>query len=204
MNEKVAKLKNIYTIEDSTIIIKRELTELDIFVKDFLQVLKNHADYLICSGYVSIASGRTRGTEDVDILVQALDEKAFEKLFDDFCQNGFWCYQGDTAKEVYQYIKDLVSIRFARIDEIFPNIEFIPINQNKRIKFFEFNNPQKMRVKDFEFKVPPIEFEILYKEIILGSDKDLADARHLRAIFSDLIKKEKFKKFRDIIQNNDE
>ena len=77
MNEKVAKLKNIYTIEDSTIIIKRELTELDIFVKDFLQVLKNHADYLICSGYVSIASGRTRGTEDVDILVQALYEKTF-------------------------------------------------------------------------------------------------------------------------------
>jgi hypothetical protein len=67
-------------------------------------------------------------------------------------------------------------------------------------KFFEFNNPQKIRVQDFEFKIPPIEFEILYKELILGGNKDIADARHLRTFFSDIIKEENFKKFKSVIE----
>lgn len=57
-----------------------------------------------------------------------------------------------------------------------------------------------MKVQSFEFKIPPIEFEILYKEIILGSDKDLADAKHLRTLFSELVREENFKKFEKIIR----
>jgi len=80
----------------------------------------------------------------------------------------------------------MVSIRFARVKEMYPNIEFIPITPAKKAKYFEFTHPQKMRVQDFEFKVPPIEFEILYKELVLAGDKDLKDAKHLRTLFSDL------------------
>ena len=57
-----------------------------------------------------------------------------------------------------------------------------------------------MRVQDFEFKVPPIEFEMLYKELVLGSPKDVADARHLRTLFSDIISEENFKKFRPVVR----
>jgi hypothetical protein len=192
-------MQGAYKLESGVIIIDRDLTELDLFVKDFLQVLKKHSGYLIVSGFVSISTGRPRGTEDIDILVPVMNESRFSSLFKELQGNGFWCYQGDKSEDVYGYVKDFHNVRFAKVNQMFPNIELIPINETKKAKFFEFKNPQKIRVKDFEFKMPPIEFEILYKELILGSEKDIGDAKHLRIFFSELIKNEKFKEFKKII-----
>lgn len=189
-----------YTVEGDTITIHRDLAELDLFVKQFLDVLTKYSNYLIVSGFVSIATGRTRGTEDVDILVPVMDKEKFTTLFKDLQESEFWCYQGDTAEEVYPYIKDMLNIRFAKVNELFPNIEFVPINETKKTKFFEFTHPQKIRIHDFEFKIPPLEFEILYKEIVLGGEKDLADAKHLRTMFSRILKSEKFKEFEPIVR----
>jgi hypothetical protein len=158
--------KKGYVVKNDIIIIQRDLTELDFFVKKFLDTLKKHTGYLVVSGFVSIASGRARGTEDVDILIPIMPEKEFSKLFDDLIQNGFWCYQGDTASEVYDNMKNLDSLRFAKHNEIFPNIKLVPFDETKKAKSFEFSNPIKIKINAFEFKIPPLEFEILYKEII--------------------------------------
>ncbi len=189
-----------YLIEGDVIAINRELTELDLFVRDFLDVLKKHSDYLIVSGYVSISTGRTRGTEDVDVLVPVMDFEKFDNLFNELCQKGFWCYQGDSSEEAYSYFKDMLSIRFARVNQLFPNIEFIPINAGKKLQFYEFSNPQKLRIDGFELKIPPIEFEILYKEIVLRSEKDLDDAKHLRETFKGMLKDEKLKIYERMIR----
>ncbi|SRR3989339_942786 len=189
-----------YSIFDDVIVINRELTELDIFVKDFLEVLKNYSDYLIVSGFVSICSGRTRATEDVDILVPQMNKEKFENLFEDLVKNNFWCYQGDEAEGLFSYVENLNNIRFARLGEMFPNMEVVFFNESKKAKFCEFSNPQKIRIGNFEFKIPPIEFEILYKEIVLAGKKDFEDARHLRAFFSDIIKEENFKKYEGVIR----
>lgn len=189
-----------YYVENDTIIINRELTKLDLFVKDFLDVLKKHSDYLIVSGFVSISTGRTRGTEDVDILAQKLNKIKFALLLDDLFKNKFWCYQGDTTDEIWKYIENGDNIRFAKEGEIFPNVEFISVDKSKPVKYFEFTHPQKIKIQDFEFKIPPIEFEILYKEIVLAGKKEIEDAKHLRSFFSELIKKERFKEYEPIIK----
>ena len=189
-----------YSIENNTIIIDRELNKLDLFVKDFLDVLKRHSDYLVVSGFVSISTGRTRGTEDVDILAKKLNKIEFALLLDDLFKNKFWCYQGDTINEIWKYIENGNNIRFAKEEEMYPNIEFISIDESKPAKYFEFTHPQKIRIQDFEFKIPPIEFEILYKEIILTGKKDIEDSKHLRTFFSGLIKKERFKEYEPIIK----
>ncbi|MBW2965832.1 hypothetical protein KY342_01870, partial [Candidatus Woesearchaeota archaeon] len=145
--------------------------------------------------------GRTRGTEDIDILVPIMPKEKFKELFDDLINNNFWCYQGDNSDAIFRYIKDFSNIRFAKKGEMFPNIEFVPINESRKAKWCEFSNPQKMKIKDFEFKVPPIEFEILYKELVLKGKKDMEDARHLRTFFSKILKKENFIKFKPIIES---
>jgi len=195
-------MQKAYKVEDDAIIINRDLTELDLFVRKFLEVLKKHSDYLIVSGFVSISTGRARGTEDIDVLVPIMDKSKFGSLLKELQNNGFWCYQGDKAEEVYGYVRNFSNVRFAKINEMYPNIEFVPIDETKKAKFFEFTHPQKIRVKDFEFKAPPIEFEILYKEMVLAGEKDIADAKHLRALFSELIKNEKFKEFKKIIMQD--
>jgi len=189
-----------YILQGDVIVIHRDLTDLDFFVRDFLTILKKHSDYLIVSGFVSIASGRTRGTEDVDLLMPIMDKIKFTAFFQDLTNNGFWCYQGDSSEELYPYIKDLQSIRFARVNEMFPNMEVIPITEKRKAKYFEFTHPQKMKIHNFEFKVPPLEFEILYKELILKGKKDLDDAKHLRTFFATILKKERFKEYEPIIR----
>ena len=191
-----------YSIKNDTIVINRELTKLDLFVKDFLDILKRHSDYLVVSGFVSISTGRTRGTEDVDILVGKLNKTKFALLLEDLFKNEFWCYQGDTINEIWKYIENKNNIMFAKEGEIFPNIEFISVDESKPAKYFEFTHPQKIKIQDFEFKIPPIEFEILYKEIILAGKKDIEDAQHLRTFFSDIIKRERFKEYGLIIKRN--
>lgn len=193
-------IKKGYFLDNEVIIINRELTQLDLFLKDFLDILKKYSDYLVVSGYVSISTGRTRATEDIDILFPSMEKEKFSLLFEDLTKGSFWCYQGDNYEEVYPYIENFNNIRFAKTNEMFPNIEFIPINKIKKAKFFEFSHPQKIKIKNFEFKIPPIEFEILYKELVLAGKKDIEDARHLRSFFSDILKEEKFKEFKNIIK----
>ncbi len=88
-----------YYLKNDVIVIDRELTELDIFVKDFIDILKEHLDYLIVSGFVSIATGRTRGTEDIDIISPIIDKDKFLKFFKDLQKKSFWCYQADNAEQ---------------------------------------------------------------------------------------------------------
>jgi hypothetical protein len=190
-----------FEMKEGKILINRELTDLDLFVKDFLEIVKKHCNYLIVSGFVSISTGRVRGTEDVDILIPLTDEKSFLSLFDDLIKNNFWCYQTEDSSEAYDYFKRFNNIRFARAGEMFPNMEVIPITSEKKAKYFEFNNPQIIKIKDFEFKAPWLEFEIIYKEKILSGKKDLEDAAHLRAFFSDILDKEKFRKSEEVINN---
>jgi hypothetical protein len=190
-----------YLFEGGVLKINRDLTELDYFVKDFLKVLKKHSDYLIVSGFVSISTGRSRATEDVDILVPILTKDKFKDLFLDLEDENFWCYQGDSADEIYEnYVKEFTSIRFARKDQMFPNMEVIFIDKSKKAKYYEFSNPQEIKIKNFRFKIPPLEFEILYKEIILAGKKDLEDAKHLRILFKKILGEEKFKNYEKIIR----
>ena len=189
-----------YKFENNKIIIERDLTELDIFVKEFLDIIKKYSDYLVVSGFVSISTGRTRGTEDVDIIFPVIEKYKFKEFFDDLIKNGFWCYQSDDSENAYSYIKNLTSIRFAKLDKMFPNIELVPFNETKKAKLFEYSHPQKIKISDFEFKIPPIEFEILYKEIVLAGKKDKEDAKHLRVFFKDIIKNERFNEYEPVIR----
>src|SRR3989338_200965 len=122
-------MEKAYTLEGDVIVINRNLTELDLFVQKFLRVLEKHADYLIVSGYVSITTGRARGTEDVDLLVPAMDKAAFARLFSDLQKHGFWCYQGDSSEEAHDYLKNKTNLRFAMAGEMFPNMEMVPIDK---------------------------------------------------------------------------
>ena len=189
-----------YTFSNNELILTRDLTELDMFVRDFISVISLHTEYLIVSGYVSISTGRTRGTEDVDLLFSMLSYSEFDLLFKDLNSSGFWCYQGESSKDVFDYIQEGISVRFARKDMLFPNMECIPVTPLRKAKYFELTHPLKVKINDFSFLIPPLEFEILYKELVLGSKKDLADASHLRVIFADILDDQKFKLFLPIIQ----
>ena len=135
-------------------------------------------------------------------ILELIEDRTSEDLFLDLEINNFWCYQGENSSEIFdKYVKEKLNIRFARKDELFPNMEVIFIDESRKAKYYEFTHPQKIKIKDFEFKIPPLEFEILYKEIVLAGKKDLEDAKHLRILFKRILDENKFKECEEIIKN---
>jgi len=86
----------------------RELSNLDKFVLKFTNLLSKHTDYVIVSGYVSILLGRSRSTEDIDLLVKQMDFEAFEKLFNDLNNNNLECINTSVPKAAFDILNERV------------------------------------------------------------------------------------------------
>lgn len=190
--EKESKMKMEYNQEKKEIILDRELNRLDRFVLDFCNLLKG---YVIVSGYVSILLGRSRATEDIDLLVPDMNHEKFRTLWNKVHENGFECINVSDSKEAFDALKEH-AIRFAKKSKPVPNIEFKMIKND--LDTYSYENKIKVILKDGNLFVSPLEVQIAYKlflaaegadeELIL--DKDIEDARHLYQLFKDKINKD--------------
>ena len=54
-------------------------TILDKFVEEFCGIVERYVKYIICSGFVAIVHGRTRGTEDIDMIIEHIPLETFRK-----------------------------------------------------------------------------------------------------------------------------
>jgi hypothetical protein len=78
-------------LSDNTLTVSRELSELDKDVLEFTQILDAcEVDYVIVSGYVAILTGRSRSTEDIDIILESLSETETEQLVTELKDRGYW------------------------------------------------------------------------------------------------------------------
>src|SRR3990172_8602329 len=109
-----------YNSENKEIILDREKSKLDEFVIDFCRLLD---DYVLVSGYVSIIFGRSRATEDVDLLVPDMDFEPFKELWEKIYHSGFECINTDDPEEAMKMLSEH-AIRFAKKGAAVPNMEF--------------------------------------------------------------------------------
>lgn len=63
---------------DNLVLDGRYLSKLDHFVCDVLDILTRYSTYVIVSGYVAILFGRTRSTEDVNVIFWKISVKLLE------------------------------------------------------------------------------------------------------------------------------
>ena len=93
-------------------------TILDEFVESFCKVINKYVKYFICSGFVAIAHGRTRGTEDIDMVIEKIPEKTFTEMHKSLVENGFVCIQSDDPEEIFTiYLENGDSIRYVWDEE---------------------------------------------------------------------------------------
>jgi len=185
-------------LKDQSIKMDKVLNKLDKFVLDFVKVLKKHTDYVIVSGYVSILFGRSRATEDIDLLVPKMQEQAFLKLFKDL-RTGFECLNSLDPKKLYQdYLCKNIAIRFSRKGKPIPNMEF---KFAKTIVDYEsLKEKLLVRIGKKELFISSLELQIAFKEIVLGSDKDLEDAEHLKTVFEKHLNMHKLKEYERLLK----
>ena len=171
-----------YNIEKRELIISKKVNELDVFVLDFVNLLK---EYVLVSGYVSILTGRSRATEDIDLLIPPLDIKEFEEYWKTFEKAGFECLNTSKPDEAFSMLKEH-AIRFAKKGKPIPNMEFKLITND--VQKYSLDHKIKVILGKRQMFISPLEMQIAYK-LFLGSEKDLEDAKHLYVLF-----KEKFNK----------
>lgn len=184
-----------YYPDKREIILDRELSNLDLFVNDFVKILKRHMDYVIVSGYVSILLGRTRATEDVDLLIPKMEFGKFNSLFEDLIKNGFECANTMIVNEAYGMLNSH-AIRFFKKGSPIPNIEFKVIKND--IDKYSFDNQIKVKINNDLLIISSLEMQVAFKLFLaadgtdreLQSDKDIEDARHIYKLFEDKINKE--------------
>jgi hypothetical protein len=160
--------------------LARKLSKLDEFVIDFVKHLK--VKYVIVSGYVPILFGRSRVTEDIDMLIEKVDLATFKKIITRLERNGFWAINTDDKRELYEMLRDNLAIRIAKKRKVIPNIEikFVKSEDDR----YCLDNPLTILVNDKRLFISPMEIQIAYK-FYLGSEKDIGDAIHLYTIFKE-------------------
>ncbi len=184
-----------YNPEKKEIILNRELNELDKFVIDFCNLLD---DYVIVSGYVSILFGRSRATEDVDLLVPGMNFEEFDRLWKKIEKNGFECINTLDCRDAFDMLKEN-AIRFARKTPV-PNMEFKIIKND--FDDYSLKNKIKVLIHNDVLFTSPLEMQIAFKLFLaadgtdeeLKADKDVEDARHLYRLFRDKLNKDELLK----------
>lgn len=173
-------------------------TLLDQFVEDFIAVISRHCEYVVVSGFVAIAHGRSRGTEDVDLIIEKIGKNKFATLFKDLVKHGFDCIQPGTPEELYSdYLLEDTSIRFVRKGGFVPEMELKlakdPLDE------YQIKKRVKLPLTGLDVYYSSIETNIAFKEDYLKSDKDLEDARHLRIVYAGQIDEKEINKIKEMI-----
>ena len=182
--------------------MKREISErtiLDDFVIDFCKVVDKHCKYIVCSGFVAISHGRSRGTENIDLIIEKLSLEAFNKLHEDLLKNNFECLQSNNFNKIYEdYLINGDSIRYVRTGEFLPEME-VKFAKDE-IDEFQLDSRVKLSFTELDIYFPKIEEAIAFKEEYLKSEKDLEDARHLRIIYEDNLDEDYIREFKEKIK----
>jgi len=178
--------------------MKREIdnkTILEEFTEEFCGVVEKHCCYIICSGFVAIAHGRSRGTENIDMIIEKLPKDKFIELHEALIKEGFECMQSSDSKEIYdEYLKENDSVRYTRKGEFLPEME---------IKFAkdsldeeQLNTRTKLPFTGLNVYFSSIEGNIAFKEELLKAEKDLEDAWHLRIIYEGKINEDEINRIK--------
>ena len=158
----------------------KDLNMLSKFCQEFCNIIKKHCQYIVVSGFVAIASGRTRGTEDIDMIIERISYEKFKDIFKELKENNFTCMQSENVKEIYDYLKDETAVRFTWKNKPLPEME---------IKFakdlldeYQLKTKTKLELTDLDVWFSNVNVNVAFKEELLKSPKDLEDAKHLRLI----------------------
>lgn len=172
---------------------------LDRFTEDFCKVVDRHVAYMIVSGFAAISSGRTRGTEDIDMIIDNLSKEGFVKLHNDLVEHGFECMQSSDAEEIFElYLRRLDSIRYTWKGKFLPEMEIHLIKDS--VDKYQLDRRIKLELTGLDVYFAPLEGNIAFKEEWLKGDKDIEDAQHLRIVYSEKINEAEIDKIRKMIR----
>ncbi len=171
---------------------------LDQFCEDFCKIMEKHCKYIIVSGFLVIASGRLRGTEDIDMIIEKITPNQFKSLFQELKENNFVCMQSNDPETAYEYLKDQLSLRFTIRDKPVPEME-IKFAKDE-LDTHQLSTRIKIELTGLNVWFSNININIAFKEELLKSPKDMEDARYLRIVYKEKIDESEIEKIKKMIK----
>jgi hypothetical protein len=175
-------------LSDDTLTVSRELSALDKDVLEFTGILEScDVNYVIVSGYVAILTGRSRSTEDIDIILESLSKTETEQLVTELKNHGYW-EMAMPLDEMYSMLSEGSRIRIAEDGAMYPNFETWFVSND--VEREALSNPLTVMFDEGEVEISPLELQIAYKlRLAQASDslngKDFEDALHLYLTFEE-------------------
>ncbi|RLC80500.1 MAG: hypothetical protein DRI61_05660 [Chloroflexi bacterium] len=166
------------------IYLDKELTLYDKLALNFSDVLKKHdVNHVYVSGYVALIFGRSRTSEDIDMLVERMSIGEFQTLWNSLYSTGFYCHNTPDCKTAYNvYLDKKIAIRFSEVGRVIPNVEFKWASNEQHIR--ALGNNLEVHIPGGSIAISSLETQIAFK-LLLGSEKDIEDARYLFELFGE-------------------
>jgi hypothetical protein len=181
--------------------MRRETSDKNIlnqFCLKFCEVLSKHVEYIVVSGFVAISSGRTRGTEDIDIIIRRISKDNFKRLHKDLVNAGFVCIQSPDEKEIYDYLADKTSVRYSLKDWPIPEIELK--FEIDKLDDYQFATKEKLPLTGLDVWFSSVNMNIAFKEELLKSNKDIEDSKYLRVVYKEKVNESEINKIKGMIR----
>jgi len=169
-------------LEDDVLSVGREPTELDRLALDVSDVLSDlDVTHAAVAGYVAVLAGRSRATEDIDVIVEPLSESRAEAVADSLADAGFWG-SAMPLSDLHGMLTGGSNIRVARDGAVVPNVEL-------KYATDEFDRASiehaiTARIGGRSLPIGPLELQTAYK-LRLDTRTDFEDAVHLYTMFEE-------------------
>lgn len=167
-------------LTDDGLIVDRAPNDLDHLAIMFSGILRDlEIAHVFVSGYVAILTGRSRATEDIDVLIERIDANTIEKLVGRLEGEGLWGPAMPLSR-MKAMLED--NIWIAREDKMVPHLEVKYVTD--RFDRASLQNRIPAHIAGTEVPIGPLELQIPYK-LWMGSKTDIEDAVHLYALFEE-------------------
>jgi hypothetical protein len=171
---------------------------LDEFALKFSKIIEKYTEYIIVSGFVAISSGRTRATEDIDMIIKPVDKKIFNEIHKELTKNNFICIQSKSSEEIYiTYLSNFDSVRYINKNKPLPEMELKFAKDE--LDDYQLKTKTKLKLTGLDLWFSNVNVNIAFKEYLLKSQKDLEDAKHLRIVYKEMVSEGEIKKVKKLI-----
>lgn len=169
-------------LRGDTLVVEREPNNLGHLAIQFSSVLDSiNIDHVFVSGYLAILTGRSRATEDIDVLLEKTTSEKISQLVARLQDNGFWG-PAMPLEEMETMLND--NIWIARENEMVPHLEVKFADDEYDRASLTNKIEAKMKRAEATLPIGPLELQIAYI-LFLGTTKDFEDATHLYYLFEE-------------------
>jgi hypothetical protein len=177
---------------DEGVVIDKPPSDLDRLMLEVGGILDDVGiKYSVVSGYVAVLFGRSRATEDIDVITERFDEGTADELEKRLQEAGYWG-SAMSLENVDETLADDLPVRVAEDGHRVPNVELKFASDE--YDHISLEDAITVRLDGETLRVGSLEFQIAYK-LDMGARRDYEDALYLHEVVGPSLNKTALKRY---------